>query len=219
MKKIFLLITVLLLITGCSTKYELVINDDLTVTEEAFLGGTSDFYSNFYKSTKKNVLSTMLDGYKEILEENGYEYELITNNNPYIYLNRKYNSILDYTQKTILLNGYFDKINYTENGNLRKIETEGYYENNPEDPNRFYIRELTISIKCPYGVTNHNAKNVNKETNTYYFELSEDNKILLEYDVSKKFDPNGDIYTAIIILLAIVVVSWFTVIVLNKKNK
>ena len=219
MKKIFWIIAFVFLLTGCTAQYNLIINEDLSIVEEAKLSGTNEFYSNYYKSTKKNVLQTILDRYTELLEQNGYEYKLVADNNPYVYLKKKYDTIDDYTKNTILLNDYFDKINYTESDSIIKIETEGFHENNPEDPNRFDIKELSISIKCPYKVVNHNAKSFNKKTNTYYYDLSKENKIILEYDKNKKFNANEDLYYSLLILLGIVVVSWLTVLMINKKNK
>lgn len=219
MRKIVLLVSILLLLTGCQTKYHLIINDNLTITEEAELGGTNEFFETYYKSTKKNVLKTQIDSYKDILDENSYKYELIEEENPYVKVQKKYENISNYIENTLLLNDYFDEIKYTEDGNIKKIETIGYNENNGEDPNRFDIKELEISIRCPFKVKNHNAKKVDKKTNTYYYDLFKDKKIIFEYDISKKFNPNEDIYITLAIGLIVIAGSWLTVFVINKKNK
>lgn len=219
MKKIIMLVTILLVLTGCTAKYSITINEDLTVIEEASLAGTSEFYETYYKSTKKNVLKMLIDSYKDILDANNYEYKLVEEEEPFVKVQNKYDNVRDYIEKTILFNDYFDTVKYIEDGNIKKIETEGYYPNNPEDPNRFDIKELEISITCPYKVINNNAKRVNKKTNTYYFDLFKDNKIIFEYDSSKKFDPNEGVLVKLLIILGIVVVGWLTVIMKNKKNK
>ena len=219
MKKILFLIIALLLITGCSVNYNLTINEDLTILEEASLTGTDDFFANYYKTTKKNVIKDSLELYKDILKTNGYNYEFIENDTPYVKVNKKYNNIGSYTKESILFNNYFDEVKYTEDGNLKKIETVGFNENNPDDPNRFYVRNLSISITCPYKVKNHNAKNVNKKTNTYYYELnSNSSKILLEFDSSKKFNPNSDTILIIIICILVIIGAWVTIYILNKKK-
>ena len=137
MKKIGLLVISLLLITGCSVQYNLKINEDLTIVEEASLTGTEEFFANYYKTTKKNVIKDSLELYQDILKENNYSYELIDSSTPYVKVNKKYNNIMDYTKNSILFNDYFDEVKYTENGNIKKIETVGFNENNPDDPNRF----------------------------------------------------------------------------------
>ena len=220
MKKIFILILFLFLITGCSVKYDLVINEDLTINEKARLTGTNDFFANYYKTTKINVLKSYLDVYENTLKENNYSYEIVKDDIPYVTVEKNYSSISEYTNKSVFLSDYFEEVKYTENGNIKKIETSGY-DMGSEDDNRdrFYLRELSISIKCPYKVVNHNAKKVDDKTNTYFYELDNEDKIILEFDSSSKFNPNAKIIMILLIMLAIIVASWLTVFILNKKNK
>lgn len=219
MKKIVMLVISILLLTGCSVKYNLTINEDLTVTEEAYLTGTESFFANYYKTTKTNVLKSFIDIYKDVLDENNYTYELKEDKIPYVIVNNKYDSVNNYINKSKLFNGYFDEIKYTEDGNIRKIETVGFNDNNPDDPERFNVKELTISITCPFKVKNHNAKDVDKKTNTYYYDLSNNHKIILEYDTSSKFNPNADLIKTLLICLLGVIGIWIAIIVLSKKNK
>ena len=220
MKKIIVLIAFLFLITGCSVKYSIVINDDLSLTEEANLTGTEDFFTKYYKTTKTNVIKSYLDIYSGVLDENNYQYELKDGDIPYVNVKKTYGSVLDYTKESILFNGYFDEVKYSENGNIKKIETVGFYENDPNDnEDRFYVSKLEISIKCPYKVINNNAKKIDKKTNTYYYDLSNDNKIILEYDTSSKYNPNSETFRIIIICLLGIVGMWLSLIFFNKKNK
>ena len=221
MKKICILIMFIFLVTGCSVNYNLTINEDLTVTENAKLTGTSDFFSNYFKTTKKNVLKSYLDVYQGVLTENKYTYELKEDTVPYVLVERKYDSIKEYTEKSILFSDYFEEVKYTEDGDIKRIETTGYDKGNPDDNrDRFYLREASIAIKCPYKVKDHNAKNVDEETNTYYYELpNEDDVIILEFDASSKYNPGAKTIKIIIIMALVVIVSWLTVFILNKKNK
>lgn len=220
MKKIVILLVFIFLITGCSVKYSLVINEDLSITEEAKLTGTENFFSNYYKTTKTNVIKSYLDIYQGILDENNYQYELKNDQVPYVNIKKTYDNISLYTKESILFNGYFDEVKYSENGDIKKIETIGFYEGNPDDnEDRFYVSELEISIKCPYKVVNHNAKNVDKKTNTYYYDLSKDNKILLEYDISSKYNPNSDLIRILLMCLIAVLGMWLGIATLIKKNK
>lgn len=219
MKKILVLIAFIFLITGCKVDYHVVINEDLSLTEEANLTGTQDFFDNYYKTTKTHVLESFIDIYKDVLETNNYQYELVKDTTPYVKVNKTYDSVSDYTKNSILFNDYFDEVKYTEDGNIKRIETVGFNEDEPDNPNRFEIAELTISIKCPFKVKNHNAKEVDKRTNTYYYELNEDNKILLEYDISSKFNPQEELIKTLIICIIVVVAIWLAIIILNKKSK
>jgi hypothetical protein len=221
MKKIVILIITLFLITGCSVKYSVVINEDLTMVEEAKLTGTDDFFADYYKTTRTNVLKSILEVYQDKLDENNYQYELVEDKTkPYVILTKKYDNGNDYVTNSLLFNKYFEEVKYSEDGNIKKIETIGYNGDIPDDQDQFSIRELEISIKCPYKVKNHTAKRVDKETNTYYYELNdENNKILLEYDTSTKFNPKSDLIRTLLILFGIVIASWIIIIIVSKKNK
>lgn len=219
MKKIVILFIAIFLLTGCAVKYNLVINDDLTVVEEAKLTGTDEFFHNYYKTTKKNVLKSFIDMYNVTLEENNYKYEIIDDEIPYVLVTKKYNSVDEYVKNTILFNGYFDEVKYTEDGNIKKIETIGYNPNEADNQDRFNVKQLEIAITCAYKVKNHNAANVDKITNTYFYKLDEENsKILLEYDASSKFNPNENLVRTLIICAIIIVVIWLLVYYSDKKN-
>lgn len=219
MKKIVILLILVFLVTGCRVKYNLIINEDLTITEDALLTGTEDFFDNYYKTTRKNVLKSHIEIYKNVLDENNYQYELKDGNVPYVLVTRKYENFNEYVEKSKLFNDYFDTVQYTEDDNIKKLETIGFHDNEPDNPERFDVKSLEITIKCPYVVKNHNAVKVDKVTNTYYYELNEkNNHILIEYDTNKKFNPNTDLYRMIIICMLIIAVVWIVVIYLDKKK-
>ena len=220
MKKIVFLVLSIILITGCSVQYNLEINNDLSIVEEAKLTGTDSFFSNYYKTTKKNVIKSQLELYHKFLDEKGYTYELVESSIPYVNVSKKYDNIDSFTKNSILFNDYFDEVKYTKDGNINKIETIGFNPNNSDNPERFDVKELEITITCPYKVTSHNAKSVSEKTNTYHYELNENNnKILLEFDSSKKFNPYERTIWLIFVFIAIIIISWVMVYILNKKKK
>ncbi len=220
MKKIVILLVFIFLITGCRVKYNLSLNEDLTIDETAMLTGTDEFFNVYYKTTRKNVLKSFIEIYQDILTQNNYQFELKEDDIPYVLVTKKYSNVSEYAQDSILFNDYFDEVKVTEDGNIKKIETVGFHPNEPDNPDRFNVKELEIAIKCAYNVKNHNATKVDKLSNTYYYDLNENNNhILLEYDSSSNFNPNSDLIRIIIICAAIIIVLWITVIYLNKKNK
>ena len=219
MKRIVILL-LLLVVTGCSVNYKVNINEDFSIVEEADIRGNEDFYQPFYKTTKVNVLKEILDDYKETLVEYKYDYELIEDYNPSIVIKKEYNDIASYLNSSLLFNDYFEKINYTKEGNIVKIETEGFNPNEEDNPDRFYVRHLDISITSAYKVINSNASKIDKKSNTYHFEMDEntdDFKIFLEIDTSSKFNPNLEIYVMILGGFILVIVSWIFVYK-NRKN-
>ena len=220
MKKIVILL-LLCLTTGCSVNYKVNINEDLTIIEEAEIKGNEAFYQPYYKTTKVNVLKELLEGYKETLIENNYDYELLENYNPSIKIKKQYNDINSYLNNSLLFNDYFEKINYTENNKNVKIETEGFNPNEEDNPDRFYVRDLDIAITCAYNVVNSNAVKIDKKTNTYHFQMDENTKefkILLEFDTSSKFNPNIEIYVMILVGVLMVIASWIFVYKSKRKG-
>ncbi len=220
MRKVIILMSFLFLLTGCAVKYNLVINEDLTILEEAKMTGTTAFFDNYYKTTKTNVLKTFIEIYQEILDDNKYSYEIIKDQVPYVLATKKYDTVEDYTKKSILFNNYFDEVKYTEDGNIKRIETVGFNDNEPDNSDRFNVSELQISIKCPYKVTDHTAVSVDSNTNTYYYTLNKDNnKIVFEYDSSVKFNPNKSIIPTILFCIGAIIVVWLIVVPLDKNSK
>ena len=220
MKKIMFLICLLILLTGCTAKYNVKINEDLSIIEEVYMYGDDDLYSTYYKTTHMNVLKELLEPFEDILKENKYEYSV--NEEGYIYITKKYVSIKEYIDSSILFNNYFDKIDYNKNEKSIKIETEGFYPNSTDDPDRFYVKDLDIAITSSYKVLNHNASKVDDKTNTYFFNIKEDTedfKLMLEIDTTSKFNPYVKMYIKILVAFLIVLTSWIVVFYLNKKKK
>lgn len=219
MKKILFLACLLLLLTGCTAKYDIKINEDLSVNESIYMYGDEELFDTYYKTTRVNVLKELLEPYEDLLKENKYQYEV--NQDGYIYIFRKYDNIKECIDNSILFNDYFEKINYTKNGDKIKIETEGFHPNSTDDPERFYVDDLTISITSSYKVTNNNATSINDDTNTYSFNLKgdmDDFKVMFEMDTTSKFNPNMKMYITIGVTVLIIIGAWITVLVLNKKK-
>ncbi len=221
MKKIGILL-VCLVLTGCNVKYNIKIDDDLKVSESAFIEGDSELYQASYKTSRNKILQGFLDIYGETLGQFDYTYELVKGENPHVEIKRQYNNISDYLDGSKLFNNYFDKIDYKKDGNIVKIETIGYNQNITDDPERFYVHYLDIVVNLPYKVTNHNASIVDEETNTYHFIMQgdmEDFKVLLEFDASRKFNPHMKIIIKILTALGIIALTWIIVFYLNRQKK
>ena len=221
MKK-WLLALILVLLTGCSVNYNVMINDDFSVNEKAIIQLDDDFYEQYYRTTRKNVLKELLDGYSSILNENNYTYNISDDKNPFIALEKKHANVEDFVNNSILFNDYFDKINYNKNDSKLEINTEGFNPNDSDNPDRFNISELSIIIKPSFKITKHNAKEFNEEENslTYVLNNEDDNfNILLELDINKRFNPLGKGTKYMIIFVGLAIVAWIFVIVKSRKNK
>ena len=221
MKRIFLLL-ILLLLTGCSCKYDVTLNRDLTVNEEITIYGTDKLYSSYYKTNKSDVLKQNLDNYIEVLEENNYEYQLISDANPYIIIKKKFNNMEEYINNSKFFNDYFDEIRYNKDGNIVNIETIGYNPNEEDNLERFYVESADINIKLMYEVEKSNTKIIDDASNTFKYSLNnynDDFGIQISYNLNKVFNPHKK--STIIIILAVIVTifTWMIWYYSDKKKK
>ena len=221
MKKIILAI-IIILMTGCSVNYNIVIDKDFKIVEKVVIEEDADFYINYYHTMPVNVMNGILDNYKDILNEKKYQYYVDENNgNPLIVLEKTYDNYDDYINNTILLNDYFEKVNFVKKDNVLKISTEGFNPNDSDNPDRFYIKKLDIGITSAYKVNDNNAIKYDKEDNTYYYSITSDTEnmsLLMDIDTSKRFNPLEEYYGAFIVAIMIVIASWIFVFVKKKKK-
>lgn len=222
MKKNIFLLLILFLLTGCSCNYNVNINKDLTIDEEIIIYGTNRLYNAYYKTNKIDVLKENLDNYIEELNEFGYSYILIESENPHIILKKKYQNIEEYLNNSKIFNDYFDEIRYNKSGNIVKIETVGFNPNEEDNPDRFYVEDALIKFKLGYEVVDINTDVVDSDTNTYTYQLHEDDndfKILINYDLTKKFNPHKKNMIYIIIAILVIIITWITLFFVNRKKK
>lgn len=223
MKKILALIIVIIFLTGCSVKYDLTINEDLTITEEVNMTGTDTFFSIYNKTSKLNVVKMMLsENMQSLLEESGYQYSIVEERKPYVLVGKTFDNVDDYCENNLFFEQFFEKINCEEDDNIIKITTEGFVPNDPENPERYDINDLTIAITSKYKVIDNNANHVDKNTNTYYWEITNDTlefDLLLSFDKTVKFNPYINTYIMIFVSILIIALTWIVVWRLDKKEK
>lgn len=217
MKKILLLIGCIFLITGCKVEYNLLINNDLTVSEKVMMTGTEEFFDIYYKSSKLNVINTTFtDREKKRLDDNGYQYEIVDAITPYVLAKKNYDNVLDFGNNTIFYEQYFEKIDVTNNDGIVSIKTGEFLPIEPDNPNRYDITKMVVEIKCAYDVIENNATKYDLKTNTYTWYIERDAKdfsINFSYDTNKIFssDDNSDwlmIIGTIIVMVIVIVIAY-----------
>lgn len=222
MKKNIFLLLILFLLTGCTCNYNVSVNKDLTIDEEVTIYGTSKLYSAYYKTNKVDVLKENLDHYLGDLEENNYEYLLYEEDNPYIVIKKKYQNMEEYLNNSKFFNDYFDEISYNKDGTLVKVETVGFNPNEEDNPDRFYVDDALIKVKLGYEVVDTNMELIDEQKNIYSYHFKEDDKdfkILINYDLSKKFNPHKKNMIYIVIAILIIIITWVTLFFVNRKKK
>ena len=223
MKKLVILVCLLFLVTGCSVKYYVDIDEDLKITETAYITESDDFYKAYYRTTKINALNYVLNIYKDYLDESNYDAKLLTDKEPQIKVQKEYQTIEEYLNSSLLFNDYFEEIKYEKEGDILTIETVNFNQNDPDNPDRFISEKFDVIIRPAYKVKESNATKIDKDNNAYHFEYNsdmDDFKIFMKIDTSSKFIYNLNTYIIIIVSILCIIGSWVAVVVLNnKKNR
>lgn len=222
MKKALLLILLILLTGGCKVEYNLLIEEDLKIYESVNMTGTDSFFDIYYKSSKLNVVELLLEEDKETLDKNNYNYQIIDDETPYVLADKTYDDMASFAEKSIFYKQYFDQLNYSLEDGIVTLSTSGFKPNDPEDPSRYSISDMTIAITSKYKVVNHNANRYDGNTNTYYWNIganTTDLEILLSYNPDIKFDPYVNTYIIIFISIVIIIMTWIIIVMHDVKQK
>lgn len=222
MKKILLLIILILLTGGCKVEYNLFVSDDMKIVESVNMTGTEGLFDIYYKSSKLNVIKMLLDEDKATLDENNYHYEIVEDNTPYVQADKEYSDMETFTKNSIFYKQYFENLECEEKDGVVTLKTNGFKPNDPEDPDRYDIKDLTISITSKYKVVDSNANKVNKKTNTYYWNIDNettDFSLMLSYDSNVKFNPYINTYIMIFVSILIIIITWVSVWYFDQKEK
>lgn len=225
-KKIVLLLIIILL-SGCSVEYNVIINEDSSVNEKVvakemtkrmkIITGLDEkksvnyLYNMFDRKGKKTRISTSTSGADTISTVTCYHSSL-----------NKYKKSFD--------SDVFEKPVITENGNIVTI-TYKQKEQLSSSPNSTLIYDsIVFKIKIPFKVVSNNANSINKDVYSWNIKKDEELKtIKISYDKSdylykKEVDLNGFklnirydfmIIGSIILIVAVIAMIVF---INNKKN-
>lgn len=171
--KVLLLVLIMILLTGCQTKYDAKIMLDGSVVESGILLDNKEELIDSYTKEK-------MSGYvNNLLRANGLakkKYDLIENGNlAGIKMELKYKSLEDYTKRSKAIDYLFKSIEIEKKNKetiIRSIPSDYeviYYENDGE---LNYINS-TITVGLPYEVIETNADSRNEDTNTFTWNIND----------------------------------------------
>jgi len=221
-KKILLLIILILLTGGCKVEYNLMVSEDLKIIETVNMTGTKSLFDIYYKSSKLNVVKMLLDDDKDTLDENNYNYKIVEETTPYVLADKEYSDMKSFANNSIFYKQYFEKLECEEKDGIITLKTSGFKPNDPDDPSRYDVRKLAISITSKYKVIDSNASRVDKKTNTYYWNIDNnttDFELMLSYDSDVKFNPYINTYIMIIVSILIIIITWGLIWYFDQKEK
>lgn len=208
--KIFFLMILLVVLSGCSAKYSVNINSNGTVTEKVIMEfDTSSVEASDPKSFIEDTIKTYKDNNMYI------DYNIKTNvtkDKTTITATRKYSSLNDYVNKSELLPILFEKTMYIDDYGINGIQTTGEYyydtlfDTSIADEPRF--DNIDINIHSQFNILENNSEKFDKKNNTLYWSINKDTKnfsIDFKYNNKKKYD---------IIIKDYLKSNWYTYLVL-----
>lgn len=215
MKKILYLIIILLTISGCTARYQLKINEDLTV-EEVIVGLEDDsFYDNYYNSKKSRVVDFVMATKIDYLKSENYKIEKKYEDLLYgATVSKTYNSLDEYSKNSIAYKQLYNSLVINKDNDIIEISLSEKLPKNGQSNDRYVIDEGKIEIIVPFKVVEHNADEYDKDTNKYIWNVnsSNDKNIYIKFDSSKKDNKNNYDIIFVIGLGFIIILAGYIVV-------
>lgn len=225
-KKIILLILVMLVFSGCSVKYNLNINEDLSVNEKIIASENTTSLKIKTGQEPKVAANSLYDSYKI----KGVKYNISTTSN-----NRETTSNVSTSFKSL-----DDYVDYFESDIIKEVnitEKDGYitleYKQDvplTEYSSRSLVYDsIEVNLIIPFKVTENNADKVNG--NTYTWNIKKDGKLKdikitfnkNETNSSKKINFFGffeiNVKYSVLFICGIVLLIILILLVVYTKNK
>ena len=235
MKKLILL-SLLLLFSGCTVDYNITIKNNNSVYEETNINGQKVKNSKEFESIREGIVKE----YRDIFIRNNYKYE-ISNNDNIVKLNLSKKSSIETFYQNSLYKELFENGELFNTGNKWHFKTIGsnymsklFVTSNFDEKTAFNkkIDKLRINIKFEGKVIQNNADKYDKETNTYTWIFTKYNcnkGIKFSYDSSiKVVDIKGNGFEdkktfnfkhIILAVILVVIVSFMVAIIMISKNR
>lgn len=195
MKKIILLLGIIILTTGCTVDYNLVIDNDNNFKEEILINTESEIESQELKEDPwpTKVYYSDLDSgeYPEKLEGVDYYNEEVSLNNDYYQKKLSYtfekNNIKDHN----IIKSCYEHFYFTKKNNEISLSTSPKFLCIENYPN---LNNVNIKITVEKSVVANNADSVNG--NTYEWNINKDNYItkgiILAYQEKEELEENAE---------------------------
>ena len=226
MKKRFLFILFLSLMfcAGCSANYTITIDEDGKVEERLSAREEEEFFENYPHSSKGLVISYMLDPYIDELNNNNYTVDnSITKTSGGVVITKKYDSIEEYIENSIIYKQFADEIKYSKDGDKVTLSVNGKFSHSEQNQELIPVDNASIKIELPFKVYENNADNDDETSYVWNFSKTDEElrEIKIVYNV-KKLNKKTD-FTILIILgvLGVVMIIGFLVysrIMVGRNN-
>lgn len=224
--KIILLILVTLLFSGCSVKYNLNINDDLSVNEKVIASENSYTLKTNTGQDPKIAANSLYELYKI----KGVKYNISTNENngeTITKVSTTFDSLEDYSN--YFKSDIVKEVNITKQGSYITLEYKQDVPLTDYSSKSLIYDSIEVNIDIPFKVTENNADSINGNTYTWNIEKNgklKDIKVTFNKDetnTSKKINILGffeiNIKYSILLVAGLIVILILMVLAVYTKNK
>lgn len=199
---VIMALSITLLLSGCTSDYDLVIDENNSVTETFKVTISNDILL-----TNNDDIELFLDNriasYKNINAYRDYQYDRkVGKNTSYIKMTEKYKTLKEYSDSPFMKN-VFQNLTIIKNDKFTTFKTVGKYfheyiygaertdEGESGAPTQVTMGDVNITIKLHNKLIESNADIEDKENNIYTWKLTKDSKeeyIYLKYSNEKRYD-------------------------------
>lgn len=189
MKKIKLLLIfgLTFILSGCTVDYNVTINNDLSMSEEAIVKIEESFFDDYMFYTKAETYNAVMSRNLSFLNELNYDYK---HSDDYLTttFNNNYNKLTDYINNNTIYQQFFENLEYTDENNIITIKSSGeFYQYTEDNAEKFLIEDIDINVKIPFDVISSNADRVDSVNDIYTWTITKDDmdkEFFLEIDYS-----------------------------------
>jgi len=214
-KKIWLLLILALVVSGCTAKYTIKITKDLGVEETIVALQDAQFFNQYENSSAQRVISFLVAPHLDYLNSNNYIVrETIGPSFGGVVINNSFDTIEKFKETSKFTEQYADEWEYITNGNEVTLRIVGAFNADEYDQTgRYLIEEGEINIQLPFKVISHNADSYDEATNTYTWLIEKpgvEREITITFDKSKIEDAFNPLYLIIggIIIVILIFMAW-----------
>lgn len=209
--KILLLLLVILLFTGCTGKYDVSINDDLSVDENLYLELPNVDYEKTLSIFKKNNI-----------DKENYSV-FVSSDSVIIKYKDSFKSIDDYILSSKVYHQLVDEIQYTKNDNYIDLYIDEKLKLKSKEEidligNSNDIDSLDINLELPFKVLNNNSDSFNKNTYTWNIKNGDvDKKIFIQFNPNRSSNLSLQLVVFVVVIICSIILGVY--IAKNYKEK
>ena len=220
MKKFLLILLIVFSCFGCTAKYQLKINEDLSVEETITGLEDDDFYNKYYNSTKSRVINFVMATQQDYLDSEGFN-ETSDESKYGATVSKKYQTLDEYLNSSKAYMQYYNLFTINNNDGIVDISLSDKLGKNPQDPKRYVIDDGIIEIILPFKVLEHNADNYDSTTNKYTWLINSasDKNIHISFDSHKVIKKTDYDFIIVIVLLFLFLLSTFLIIKIYRNRQ